>query len=129
MLFRFLSISNKKAKRLVKDVKCGSHSGFKPCCIAWFSLVWTPIGDLERNRDIPPDMRRKFENFRTEYHKFNKPTFSGKPHPRHVLCPRCALREDFPVLKRCKCGHKMSERYPNRDFWEKVSWKFILFEL
>ena len=29
-------------KNIAMDIHCGLHSGFKPCCIAWYSLVSTP---------------------------------------------------------------------------------------
>jgi hypothetical protein len=29
--------------RAIDDIKYGIKSGYKPCCIAWFVLIWCPF--------------------------------------------------------------------------------------
>lgn len=118
-LFRFRSTIEKlnvESKRFVKNVKCGRHSGFKPCCVAWYSTIWQLI--------------IKYPEIRSEYTKFMRSGFSDKGHPGYIACPKCCLKEDFVKAKDCDCGDKLRSAFGTDDkSWEKMSWKFVLTKL
>lgn len=107
---------NVEAKRLTKNIKCGHHSGFKPCCIAWYSTIWQVI--------------IRYPEVRNEYIKFVKTGFAGKGHPGYIPCPKCSIKEDFVKVKDCSCGEKLRKTFgTDSKSWEKMSWYFVLSKL
>lgn len=119
MPFRFRSTIetiNTEAKRLAKNIKCGHHSGFKPCCIAWYSTVWQTI--------------IKHPRIRKTYIRFIRSSFPKDGHPGYIPCPKCTLKRDFVKVEDCSCGERLRETFGKDDkAWEKMDWYFVLNEL
>lgn len=72
--------------RFLRNIQCGIHSGFKPCCIAFFSLVAEPLYELKRF-----ELARKIRE-RLVPRKLNK---------GYIPCPLCIYRGSFVKPKKC----------------------------
>lgn len=99
---------------MLKDIKCGNHSGFKPCCVSWYVTAWQLI--IQN-----PELR---EN----YHKLAKLRFKDQS-PGYIPCPRCIFKADFTQVKKCNCRSKLEKFGRSEKTWDKITWNCILNEL
>lgn len=85
-------------RRLSLDVRMGHCSGFRPCCIAFFTLVWSPVarGSVDEHCVI----------HRGRLHQWYWDLLLST-HVQYVPCPLCLLRRDYVDLRQCDvaCGH------------------------
>lgn len=94
-------------KETFHNIRCGSHSGIKPCCIIWCKTIWKLL-NFHR--------RKKYMNFASQQ--------NNKIHPGYIPCLLCSFRKDFIKVKKCSCGQQLYEKY-QKSGWHKVSWKFL----
>lgn len=80
--------------RTAFDLRCGWHSGIRPCCIAWFVTV---------NRWIAGTAVRRWY-FRLIDRQSTRLGEQGKLHFDHVPCPLCLARGRAVVLRDCTCA-------------------------
>lgn len=80
--------------RTVLDIRCGLHSGMRPCCILWFVTV---------NRWISGTGTRRWY-FRLIDQQSARLGEQGKLHFDHVPCPLCLARGRAVVLRDCECS-------------------------
>lgn len=76
-------------KFALRDIQCGYHSGFRPCCIFCYSIL-DNLSTLDK---------RRFSNGR----RYVQRVFSRlrKLHFGYIPCPICLFRKPVKVL-RCK---------------------------
>lgn len=75
---------------LPRSVECGTHSGFRPCCIAFFVTSWMWLSAAERSRYWTTIDRR------------------AREVPGYVPCPTCVARKRFVRVKSCGCSRKVT---------------------
>ena len=78
-------------------VECGLHSGFPPCCVAFFVQVWWPTHMMEgrspklrETRALMSDYRRVLDRQRKDHSQLS-----------YIPCPKCVLTKKFVTMRRC----------------------------
>lgn len=71
---------------LPKTVECGLHSGYPPCCIAFYIV-----------RLLTHSLRQK----RNLIEKLSNTKFKG----RYIPCPDCLIKNKPVKFKGCNCNH------------------------
>src|ERR1700723_1225683 len=85
-------------KSISADIHCGLHSGFNPCCVAYFSLVSTPAFYY-----CKPIYRgvRYFMDIMERLNGKDKDIYG------HIPCPLCLIRDNpTPKSEIKKCGNE-----------------------
>lgn len=72
-----------RLQRVIHDIRCGSHSGIPPCCIAWFIGPWTWMAGTRLRRAYWDAIPVNFQ---------------------HVGCPLCIWRGNIVQVQDCDCG-------------------------
>lgn len=125
--------------RFVEHVQCGMHSGFPPCCIAWFVTGWVWVR-AARNllssegveyvrmsdgeiiaRDLWVDFAVRPARFSLPFDEFTQRVHPDDgPPPGYVRCPWCQKMDVRAEVK--KCEHPESdEPYPEEVEFIKAS--------
>lgn len=79
------------AKFALRDIECGHHSGFRPCCIFCYAIL----------DNLSTIHKRRFNNGRRYVQRIISRV--RKLHFGYIPCPICLFREPVKVL-RCKAG-------------------------
>lgn len=103
--------------RFVEHVQCGMHSGFPPCCIAWFVTGWVWVRaartllfregvEYVRMSDGEIVARDWWPDFATIPRlPFSLPfdeMFNDGPPPGYVRCPWCQKMDVRALVKECE---------------------------
>lgn len=94
------------------NLRCGVHSGFPLCCIAWFMIIHYNLGRTKNDRgrlirDIYNSISKDIAKYRKlKYHfideETNKPGFIygwGR-----IPCPICVFKSTKTGSIECNCG-------------------------
>lgn len=87
-------------EKLIDNLKCGKHSGFRLCDIIWFSFIWIHIYN---KKDY--SLSKFGEFYWIQERKF-------RPGTQYISCPICIIFFKYikPIkLKRCKCSEKYAK--------------------
>lgn len=85
------------ARKINRDIVCGFHSGFPPCCVKHYVTVWSfAYADP------------KCSYYAKHYSKMDKKTKyimdrrgNVKTNIGYIPCPKCLSKENFVKVKRC----------------------------
>jgi hypothetical protein len=96
-----------------QDWKCGRHSGFPLCCIAFYVLIWSPLF-VNYGSKYKGSFTEFYHNIDKRIVKFRRIThearFRDKSLPviiegfGRVACPLCLLFSRNTEWKECDCG-------------------------
>jgi len=89
--------------QLAHDIECGTHSGFPPCCIAWFIMV---------KRTMQPGSRA--------WRAYERALLRAAPARRgkvgYAPCPACVAARRFVRVASCTCAVlRNGAHVPNKD--------------
>lgn len=103
----------------IHNVDCGIHSGFPPCCIAFFVKIWKPFqlatlpttnccASLEDHLEhATPQEMFALHSIETYLH-FSDSSSAVKRSINYVRCPRCVL--EGVVVEPRSCGTHLCDR-------------------
>lgn len=112
---------------ILQDIRCGRHSGFPLCCIAFF-LIRTPLlsrfdlftsscslfveGKRTETHHVLPKkihtssirniVRNLLVDMITKFHAYKGS--KGLNEVYYVICPLCVMRNRQVMVKTCNCG-------------------------
>lgn len=78
---------------VTREVRCGLHSNFPPCCVAWYVLFY----------------RRNAWTIKGKFYRLTARRML--PEPRYVPCPKCLLTGRKQTLLWCGC-QRYKRPYP-----------------
>lgn len=86
-------------------IECGLHSGFAPCCIAFFVTVWGPLmdaydGELDQQDPLALGIMDGYRTFADQH----------APQCGYVPCPACVLSGSVRKVKPCNCTRRRRSR-------------------
>ena len=84
----------------IRFVECGLHSGFPPCCVAFFVQVWWPANVMEGRSRKLREVRALVSNYRRVLDRMR----DDYEHVEYIPCPDCVLSKRFVAMKKCT-GH------------------------
>jgi hypothetical protein len=80
-----------RLNHLKNIVKCGTHSGFPPCCIQYYITVHMWRSDLAMVRYCNKAVNRGIE--------------VRNKAPGYIPCPSCLEKGKFIRVRKCPAGH------------------------
>lgn len=96
------TLKEEPTPQLVRMVRCGLHSGFRPCCIAFFIKIWIRV-----TAQYDP-AREKYHKAAQEimdaYFDFELGYGCADNLPGYVVCPACMLKRRFVKVQPCACS-------------------------
>ena len=93
-----MKLNIKHLKQTIQEAKynivCGHHSGFKPCCIVWYTFIWSPVRVKGYGNKQLNWICQKY--------------FNAIPYRfTYIPCPRCLYARKSIQMKYCTCnGYK-----------------------
>ncbi len=85
-------------------INCGLHSGFPPCCVAFWWLLWQKLADLPPDEADEADctgVEEILDEYRDSMHDM------GVGETECIPCPACALAGKIVKAKKCRCSAKI----------------------
>lgn len=89
-------------KNLIKHIKCGRHSGFSLCCIAWYVMIWNnKLTGNPCDRGVNVLYTTKQHTWKAKYLKLKNIDLFG-----YVPCPICLYRKKVKSVYSCPISCK-----------------------
>ena len=82
-----------------QDIRCGIHSGFPPCCIAFFIGPWKLVSLIGRDHCSHNILWSTYWTLRT----LSEELYNNES--RYIQCPICLARGKVIEAKDCNCRY------------------------
>lgn len=88
------------------NLRCGIHTGFPPCCIAFHTFIWAPIREYKNGSGLTFYLKEKsvkglvslaLENAKELHRNINLRFHLG----HYFGCPKCIITGHYVDLKSC----------------------------
>ena len=102
---------------MLNDIECGLHSGFPPCCVAFWTFGYNKLRFINEILPISSIGSVTFKqwlshNIKVKYLYFGK-NKGNKYVFGYIPCPICLIRINKKTVKRCRCYELRKWKYKN----------------